>query len=68
MGRPNPQTMGKRQREQAKKDKRRDKDARRAARKAARVAASAPTAGRPPVDAGVAEIDSATRKAAHPIR
>jgi hypothetical protein len=42
MGRPNPQTLGKRQREQAKKDKRRDKDARRAARKAAKVAANEP--------------------------
>jgi hypothetical protein len=40
MGRPNPQTQGKRQREQAKKDKRRDKDMRRAARKAAKVAAT----------------------------
>ena len=50
MGRPNPQTQGKRQREQAKKDKRREKDAKRAARKAAKATASASVAGvNPPV-------------------
>ena len=52
MGRPNIQTQGKRQREQAKKDKRREKDAKRAARKAAKAASSATPADlNPPVAA-----------------
>lgn len=48
MGRPNPQTQGKRQREQLKKDRRREKDAKRAARKAAKAATNASAAGTNP--------------------